>query len=42
MKKTLLALLLSQIRADVPVRCSKTDEAYRGATWTIHVSDGGN
>ena len=41
-KSILLALLLSRTQADVPVRCSKNDEAYLGAVWTIHISEGGS
>ena len=39
--KLILAILLSLVRADVPVLCSKCDKDYVGSIWSFHVSEGG-
>ena len=40
--KIILAILLSLVRADVPVLCSKSEKDYVGSIWSLHVSEGGS
>ena len=39
--KFILAILLSLVRADVPVLCSKSEKDYVGSIWSFHISEGG-
>jgi|LauGreDrversion4_2_1035121.scaffolds.fasta_scaffold970493_1 hypothetical protein len=39
--KFILAILLTLVRADVPVLCSKSEKDYTGSIWSFHVSEGG-
>jgi len=39
--KFILAILLSLVRADVPVLCSKSEKDYVGSIWSFHISEEG-